>query len=1046
MKRLSLFRVFTLLALELMGALIAGGAVLGGLLAWRLSEGPLRMEALQPWLVSGLSQAASPYRVTVGSTALDWAGNRSALGVAAQDVRLYSPEGRLVAALPSIEIGFSLPALLIGRVSPDVIRLVGPQLRALRTMDGAIELSLAGTTTPSEPSAPDSATAAPTDVLDSWLGAIIQPPSATSPLGALSRIEITAARVDVTDYQFGVQWRAPQADFLLQRDLNGVRGHVNLEMAVGTKNPRLSGDFLFDPTRADLRMSVRLERFNPAELASWTPAFSSLSRLNVPFSGTVRARWTRPSGFTDVAFDLSAGQGTLGAQADNEPLNLSYAQLVGTINRLQHRVEISNLHADFNGIVLEASANATRSGNQILVDASATINNMPAAELSRYWLPGWAHNARDWVTGNIVSGQVPQATATVQLAVPLDNPAAVTPVSLNGHMDLKNLTVHYFRPLPPATSADGSADYDLSGFRVHVDRAMVEGNTVSSAQINLLGLTDDSDRAEIEVAVDSSVLNQLKLIDHDPLRYARRLGLDASQAEGRAVTRARFEFPLFHDLPIEAVAISVTSQMSDVKLPDVVADQDLTNGQLQLMLDGGGMKITGTGNIGPAPAEFTWQESFVSDVSPSSEITFKGAMDEAARQAFRISWPEVIGATIGVEGTYQKERGQPARVDAKLDLTRAEVALPWFGWQKPAGRAANGQVSLLVDQNGVQKVSSFRATGSGLTLRGAVDFAAHSQWQKVTLSQISVPGTRLTGSVMRLPESGYALDFAGPEADIQALFDKPADEAASVAPAVVPANTEPEARVPLDIRFAIDEVTTAPDRSLHGAKGRLVRNTKGWSLLDIAGTVGSGVPIVVQLLPEGAGRRLDMRSDDAGAMLSTLRLMENIRGGTLTVSGRSDGPGPVPAQAELRNFTYLEAKTLRRLAQQAQPEGAEALAKDEGLKFGRLRADIRYSEEALEVKNARMAGDLMGLTLGGQVNLLRGQIDLSGTLVPLYGINSLVSGIPVLGWLLTGGEGGGIFAATYTVKGPLANPQTSVNPLAMLAPGFLRELFFVDNR
>lgn len=1042
MKRLSLFRVFTLLALELMGALIAGGAVLGGLLAWRLSEGPLRMEALQPWLVSGLSQAASPYRVTVGSTALDWAGNRSALGVAAQDVRLYSPEGRLVAALPSIEIGFSLPALLMGRVSPDVIRLIGPQLRALRTMDGAIELSLAGTTTP-EPATPENANVAPTDVLDGWLGAIMQPPSATSPLGALSRIEISAARVDVTDYQFGVQWRAPQADFLLQRDLNGVRGHVNLEMAVGTKNPRLSGDFLFDPSRADLRMSVRLERFNPAELASWTPAFASLARLNVPFSGTVRARWTRPSGFADVSFDLSAGQGTLGAQADNEPLNLSYAQLVGTINRVQHRVEISNLYADFNGIVLAASANATRSGNQVLVDATATINKMPAAELSRYWLPGWAHNARDWVTRNIVSGQVPQATATVQLAVPLDNLAAVKPVSLNGHMDLENLTVHYFRPLPPATSAYGSADYDLNGFRVHVDKAMVEGNPVTSAQVNLLGLTDESDRAEIDVAVDSPVLNQLKLIDHDPLRYARRLGLDADQAEGRAVTRARFEFPLFHDLPIEDVAISVTSQMSDVKLPDIVADQDLTNGQLQLVLDGGGMKITGTGNIGPAPAQFTWQESFVSDVSPSSEITFKGAMDEAARQAFRISWPEVIGATIGVEGTYQKDRGQSARVEAKLDLTPAEVSLPWFGWQKPAGHAANGQVSLLVDQSGVQKISSFRATGSGLTLRGAVDFAAHSQWQKVTLSQISVPGTRLTGTVTHLVDAGYALDFAGPEADIQALFDKPVDDTS--APPVVSADAEPEARVPLDLRFVIDEVTTAPDRSLHGAKGRLVRNTNGWSLLDIAGTVGSGVPIVVQLLPDGAGRRLDMHSEDAGAMLSTLRLMENIRGGTLTVSGRSEGPGPVPAQAELRNFTYLEAKTLRRLAQQAQPEGADALAKEEGLSFSRLKADIRYSEDGIEVKNARMAGDLMGLTLGGRVDLLRGQIDLSGTLVPLYGINSLVSGIPVIGWLLTGGEGGGIFAATYTVKGPLSNPQTSVNPLAMLAPGFLRELFFVDN-
>ena len=49
--------------------------------------------------------------------------------------------------------------------------------------------------------------------------------------------------------------------------------------------------------------------------------------------------------------------------------------------------------------------------------------------------------------------------------------------------------------------------------------------------------------------------------------------------------------------------------------------------------------------------------------------------------------------------------------------------------------------------------------------------------------------------------------------------------------------------------------------------------------------------------------------------------------------------------------------------------------------------------------------------------------------------------IPVIGDLLVGEEGSGIFAATYRLKGPLDDPDVSVNPLAALAPGFLRNLF-----
>ena len=39
------------------------------------------------------------------------------------------------------------------------------------------------------------------------------------------------------------------------------------------------------------------------------------------------------------------------------------------------------------------------------------------------------------------------------------------------------------------------------------------------------------------------------------------------------------------------------------------------------------------------------------------------------------------------------------------------------------------------------------------------------------------------------------------------------------------------------------------------------------------------------------------------------------------------------------------------------------------------------------------------------------------------------------------GQGGGVFAADYTVRGPLADPKVSVNPLSALTPGFLRGVF-----
>ena len=60
--------------------------------------------------------------------------------------------------------------------------------------------------------------------------------------------------------------------------------------------------------------------------------------------------------------------------------------------------------------------------------------------------------------------------------------------------------------------------------------------------------------------------------------------------------------------------------------------------------------------------------------------------------------------------------------------------------------------------------------------------------------------------------------------------------------------------------------------------------------------------------------------------------------------------------------------------------------------------------------------------------------------MPAYTINSLLGKIPVVGTLFSGEKGGGIFAVSYKVSGPIEKPVMSVNPLSALAPGFLRNL------
>src|SRR6201999_1838262 len=86
-----------------------------------------------------------------------------------------------------------------------------------------------------------------------------------------------------------------------------------------------------------------------------------------------------------------------------------------------------------------------------------------------------------------------------------------------------------------------------------------------------------------------------------------------------------------------------------------------------------------------------------------------------------------------------------------------------------------------------------------------------------------------------------------------------------------------------------------------------------------------------------------------------------------------------------------------------------------------------------------------GLNINGRINMDSGAAKLKGTVVPFSIFNRFLASIPVIGDIVTGGDGGGVLAVAYSVDGTLGNPQVSVNPVSLLTPGFLRNIFFSND-
>ena len=82
----------------------------------------------------------------------------------------------------------------------------------------------------------------------------------------------------------------------------------------------------------------------------------------------------------------------------------------------------------------------------------------------------------------------------------------------------------------------------------------------------------------------------------------------------------------------------------------------------------------------------------------------------------------------------------------------------------------------------------------------------------------------------------------------------------------------------------------------------------------------------------------------------------------------------------------------------------------------------------------------MGLTTQGAIDFEHNQIDVSGSFVPAYQVNTMLTKIPLVGVLLSGGQNDGVFGVSYRVHGPMSGPTLTVNPLSAIAPGILRRI------
>jgi hypothetical protein len=105
-----------------------------------------------------------------------------------------------------------------------------------------------------------------------------------------------------------------------------------------------------------------------------------------------------------------------------------------------------------------------------------------------------------------------------------------------------------------------------------------------------------------------------------------------------------------------------------------------------------------------------------------------------------------------------------------------------------------------------------------------------------------------------------------------------------------------------------------------------------------------------------------------------------------------------------------------------------------------LRAEFTRQNGQLTIREGVLKGPTIGGTIEGSIDYPGNQVRMSGTFVPIYGLNNMFGQIPIVG-LFFGGSNEGLFGVTYEVVGTPDKPTLRVNPISAIFPGVARKIW-----
>jgi len=740
-------------------------------------------------------------------------------------------------------------------------------------------------------------------------------------------------------------------------------------------------------------------------------------------------------------YDLTSDGSTLAPSESPEPALPFIARIAGVYQTKSHKLVAEQIavRSDASGEVLGTAAVEFVDGKAPGVNLALNVHDMLVSHVKQLWPWFSARNARLWVLDNLFGGRVVDANLQFQV-VPdrLGNGVPLSADEVFGRFQIEGARFDTAGRIPPIRDAVGVVAFHGNDVDISLSSGTVfmpSGRTVaaSNGTLSVKAANHPPVIGALDIDVEGEASAVAELASYEPINAMRHVGFLPEDLSGSVTGHVRADIPLQSGVDTSKLDWLVSLDYTGLSLAKPFEGQTVTDADGSITVDPVKAVISAKASLNNIPAELDLVEPLADDGPPRSRKVAL-VLDDKIRAAAMPGLTPMLGGTVKVA----IDKSGSGNQNVSADLTNARLDIPWAGWSKGAGVPAS--VTFVMTKSGdTTTLSDFNLDGKTFSIDGGIVLIngalSSAKFSKVTLNR----GDDVAISVKRSGK-GYAVDINGNALDARSLIKQFMSD--------VDTATKTTGTDNISVSADVGQLTGFHDEQLSNLKLDYSAAGSRVNGLKVSATASSGAAIAVSNTAGDGRRSLNVQSADAGAILRFLNIYEHMEGGSITLALAGAGDGPMRGKVDTSNFFIVNEPKLASIVSTTPAGDNRSLNQavkgnldTSRVKFERGYAEIEKGSGYLKLANGVLRGPRIGTTFQGILYDQNNNMDMTGTFMPVYGLNRIFGELPIVGALLGNGRDRGLIGVTYRLRGNANKPVLDVNPLSVIAPGIFRSIF-----